>query len=500
MEKLILAIDQGTTSTRAILFDHDSSIRAVAQKEFTQFFPHPGWVEHDANEIWLTTLSVMAEVVQQAGIDPKQVAAIGITNQRETAVVWDRQTGMPVYHAVVWQSRQSDAICQTIKQRGLETDILERTGLKVDPYFSASKIRWILDTIPNGQKRAENGDLLFGTIDSWLVYKLSGDQVHITDVSNASRTLLYNIHQCCWDDQLLAYFNIPKIMLPKVMPSSCTYTTTAPYHFFNQQIPITAVIGDQQAALFGQGCLKKGMVKNTYGTGGFLLMNTGDQPIESKHGLVSTIAWEIDGKIQYALEGSIFVCGSLIQWLRDGLGLFDDAAETEAMAASLEDNDGVYIVPAFVGLGAPYWNDQCRGAILGLTRGVTRNHLARAALEAIAYQSRDILEAMQQDVGTKIEVLRVDGGATRNNFLLQFQSDLLQIPVERLTISETTALGAAHLAGLAVGFWTIDDLGTVTQQRFTPALSSSQAKQRYAGWKKAVESCLWHSLDPKGQQ
>lgn len=492
MEKTILAIDQGTTSTRAILFDHASTILATSQKEFTQHFPHPGWVEHDANEIWLSTLSVMAEVIQTSGISPAQVAAIGITNQRETTVVWDKHTGMPVYHAVVWQSRQSDEICEHIRQRGLEQDILKRTGLKVDPYFSASKIRWILDHIPQGQQRAEKGDLLFGTIDSWLVWKLSGDAVHITDVSNASRTLLYNIHTCQWDDILLEYFNIPKIMLPEVKSSSCQYAVTAPYHFFNQEIPITAVIGDQQAALFGQGCFDKGMAKNTYGTGGFLLMNTGDTPIESKHGLVSTIAWEINGKVEYALEGSIFVCGSLIQWLRDGLGLFEDAFETEAMALNVPDCNGVYIVPAFVGLGAPYWNDQCRGVIFGLTRGVTKDHLVRAALEAMAYQSKDILDAMAQDIGKPMAVLRVDGGATRNNFLLQFQSDVLQIPVERLTVSETTALGAAHLAGLAVGFWTMDDLKTATQMRFVPKLDKEKAANLYEGWKKAVYSCIHH--------
>lgn len=492
MKKTILAIDQGTTSTRAILFDHASAIIATSQKEFTQHFPHPGWVEHDANEIWLSTLSVMAEVIQNSGISPTQVAAIGITNQRETTVVWDKHTGMPVYHAVVWQSRQSDEICEKIRQQGLEDDILKRTGLKVDPYFSASKIRWILDHIPQGQQRAEKGDLLFGTIDSWLVWKLSGDAVHITDVSNASRTLLYNIHTCQWDDTLLEYFNIPKIMLPEVKSSSCQYAVTAPYHFFNQEVPITAVIGDQQAALFGQGCFDKGMAKNTYGTGGFLLMNTGDSPIESKHGLVSTIAWEINGKVEYALEGSIFVCGSLIQWLRDGLGLFEDAFDTEAMALSVPDCNGVYIVPAFVGLGAPYWNDQCRGVIFGLTRGVTKDHLVRAALEAMAYQSKDILDAMAQDIGKPMAVLRVDGGATRNNFLLQFQSDVLQIPVERLTVSETTALGAAHLAGLAVGFWTMDDLKTATQMRFTPKLDKEKATNLYEGWKKAVSSCIHH--------
>lgn len=492
MNKKIMAIDQGTTSTRAILFNHDSTIFATSQKEFTQHFPNPGWVEHDANEIWLSTLSVMAEVILQSGINPKDIAAIGITNQRETAVVWDKNTGLPVYHAIVWQSRQSDEICQDIKNRGLEEDILKRTGLKVDPYFSASKIRWILDHIENGQERAEKGELLFGTIDSWLVWKLSGGKAHITDVSNASRTLLYNIHTRSWDKTLLGYFNVPEIMLPKVKPSSYEYAKTAPYHFFNQEVPITAVIGDQQAALFGQGCFEKGMAKNTYGTGGFLLMNTGDAPIESKHGLVSTIAWEINNQVQYALEGSIFVSGSVIQWMRDGLNFFDDAMETEAMATSVSDNGGVYIVPAFVGMGAPYWDDQCRGSIFGLTRGTTKEHLVRAALEAMAYQSKDILDAMAQDSGTHMDKLRVDGGATRNNFLLQFQSDLLQIPVERLTVSETTALGAAHLAGLAVGYWTMEELKTATQDQFQPQISEKEAQDLYSGWKKAVNSCIQH--------
>jgi len=492
MNKKIMAIDQGTTSTRAILFNHDSTIFATSQKEFTQHFPNPGWVEHDANEIWLSTLSVMAEVILQSGINPKDIAAIGITNQRETAVVWDKNTGLPVYHAIVWQSRQSDEICQDIKNRGLEEDILKRTGLKVDPYFSASKIRWILDHIENGQERAEKGELLFGTIDSWLVWKLSGGKAHITDVSNASRTLLYNIHTRSWDKTLLGYFNVPEIMLPEVKPSSYEYAKTAPYHFFNQEVPITAVIGDQQAALFGQGCFEKGMAKNTYGTGGFLLMNTGDAPIESKHGLVSTIAWEINNQVQYALEGSIFVSGSVIQWMRDGLNFFDDAMETEAMATSVSDNGGVYIVPAFVGMGAPYWDDQCRGSIFGLTRGTTKEHLVRAALEAMAYQSKDILDAMAQDSGTHMDKLRVDGGATRNNFLLQFQSDLLQIPVERLTISETTALGAAHLAGLAVGYWTMEELKTATQDQFQPQISEKEAQDLYSGWKKAVNSCIQH--------
>lgn len=490
MEKAVLAIDQGTTSTRAILFDHDSNIIALSQKELTQYFPKPGWVEHDANEIWLSVLSVMADVVMKSSIKPENVVAIGITNQRETTVIWDKKTGLPVHHAVVWQSRQSEKICQEIKEKGLEEDILNRTGLKVDPYFSASKIRWILDHIENGQARAEAGDLLFGTIDSWLVWKLSGGKCHITDVSNASRTLLYNIHTCCWDETLLQYFNIPACILPEVKASSCQYAKTTSYHFFGHEVPITAVIGDQQAALFGQGCFEKGMAKNTYGTGGFLLMNTGDHPIESKHGLVSTIAWEINGRIQYALEGSIFVSGSVIQWLRDGLKLFNNASESEQMALQVKDNGGVYFVPAFVGMGAPYWDDQCRGSIFGLTRGVTANHIVRAALEAMAYQSKDILDAMVQDTGVKMEILKVDGGATANRFLLQFQSDLLQMPVEKLKVSETTALGAAHLAGLAVGYWTMEDLKTTSQEKIEPKMSLQEAQNYYQQWKKAVAACI----------
>ncbi len=493
MEKYILAIDQGTTSTRALLVNHESQVIAVSQKEFTQYFPKPGWVEHDANEIWHSTLSVISDIIQTKGITPEQIAAIGITNQRETTVVWDKKTGVPIYHAIVWQSRQSDKICNDIKKQGYEETILHKTGLKVDAYFSASKIKWILDNVKGANEKALKGDLLFGTVDSWLVYKLSGNKTHITDVSNASRTLLYNIRTKQWDEELLSMFEVPRSMLPEVKSSSCVYATTSPVQFFNQEIPIASVIGDQQAALFGQGCFEKGMAKNTYGTGGFLLMNTGDTIVESKHGLVSTIAWEINGKIQYALEGSIFVCGSLIQWLRDGLQLFQHASETEKMALSVEDNNGVVIVPAFVGLGAPYWDDQCRGSIFGLTRGVTKEHITRAALEAIAYQSKDILDAMQNDLNEKLEVLRVDGGATANNFLLQFQSDILQIPVERLQNAETTALGAAYLAGLAVNYWTMDELKTSTATQFTPLMDKEKANELYSQWQKAVQSCIQHT-------
>ena len=419
MEKYILAIDQGTTSTRTILYNHNSEVVMSSQREFQQFFPHPGWVEHDANEIWLSTLAVMTETIQMSGIKPEQVAGIGITNQRETTVVWDRNTGIPVYHAIVWQSRQSDEICQRLKDAGREDIIRKKTGLLLDPYFSATKLVWIFENVPGVKDKALNGELMFGTIDSWLVYKLSGGKRHITDVTNASRTLLYNIYEQCWDQELLELFGIPDSMLPEVVSSSEVYCCTAPYHFYNHEVPIAAMIGDQQAALFGQNCFEKGKMKNTYGTGGFLLMNTGEHAVQSNHGLLTTIAWKLNGETKYALEGSIFVSGSLIQWLRDGLHIIHKASETEAMAFSVKDSDGVVIVPAFTGLGAPYWDDQARGSILGITRGTTKEHLARAALEAMCYQSKDLVLAMQQDTNIKIKELFVDGGATENKFLLQ---------------------------------------------------------------------------------
>lgn len=415
MEKYILAIDQGTTSTRTILYNHNSEVVMSSQREFQQFFPHPGWVEHDANEIWLSTLAVMTETIQMSGIKPEQVAGIGITNQRETTVVWDRNTGIPVYHAIVWQSRQSDEICQRLKDAGREDIIRKKTGLLLDPYFSATKLVWIFENVPGVKDKALNGELMFGTIDSWLVYKLSGGKRHITDVTNASRTLLYNIYEQCWDQELLELFGIPDSMLPEVVSSSEVYCCTAPYHFYNHEVPIAAMIGDQQAALFGQNCFEKGKMKNTYGTGGFLLMNTGEHAVQSNHGLLTTIAWKLNGETKYALEGSIFVSGSLIQWLRDGLHIIHNASETEAMAFSVKDSDGVVIVPAFTGLGAPYWDDQARGSIVGITRGTTKEHLARAALEAMCYQSKDLVLAMQQDTNIKIEELFVDGGATENN-------------------------------------------------------------------------------------
>ena len=492
MEKYILAIDQGTTSTRAILFDHACQIRAQAQKEFTQYFPKPGWVEHDATEIWLSVLAVMAEVVMASGIDPAQVEGIGITNQRETTVVWDKQTGLPIYHAIVWQSRQTDKICDQLKAEGLEEWIRAKTGLVIDPYFSATKVKWILDHVPGARQRAENGELLMGTIDTWLVWKLSEGRCHSTDYSNASRTMMYNIVDLKWDAEILAKLDIPAKMLPQVQPSSQIVAMTAPVHFFNREVPVAGVAGDQQAALFGQGCFEEGMAKNTYGTGCFLLMNTGEQPVVSHHGLVTTLAWGVNGKVSYALEGSIFVAGSAIQWLRDGLKMIRTAAESEALATSVDSSEGVIVVPAFVGLGAPYWDDKARGAIFGLTRGTTQAHLARATLESLAFQTRDVIEAMQKDSGIRLKTLKVDGGAVRNNYLMQFQSDLLQTPVERGKINETTALGAALLAGLAVGFWKNRQealAGLQLDHRFEPQTSAAQADQDYHRWQQAVACC-----------
>ncbi|NCC53880.1 MAG: glycerol kinase [Erysipelotrichia bacterium] len=490
MEKYILAIDQGTTSTRAILFNHEREIVNVAQKELKQFYPKPSWVEQDANDIWLTSLAVIADIVMKSEIKPSQIAAIGISNQRETTIIWDKKTGLPIYHAIVWQSRQSDTICDEWKEKGYETLLKKKTGLRIDPYFSASKIVWILDHVQGARQKAENNELLFGTVDSWLVWKLSGGKVHISDVSNASRTLLFNIETCTWDDEILSLLNIPKAILPSVKPTSYKYAKTAPYLFFDEQIPITCVVGDQQAALFGQGCFKKGMAKNTYGTGGFLLMNTGECVYHSKYGLLSTIAWQIGDQITYALEGSIFVSGSLIQWLRDGLQLFNDASETEKMALSTSDNKGVVIIPAFVGLAAPYWNEKCRGSIFGLTQGVNKNHIVRAALEAMAYQSKDVLDAMEKDTQMTMNKLSVDGGAVANNFLLQFQSDLLQCEVERLKIMELTALGAASLAGLAINFWQMEDFSLKKDRIFTPQKSKEEMEQHYNTWKKAVQACM----------
>lgn len=491
MEQYILAIDQGTTSTRAIIFDHDTRIAGSSQKEFTQIFPQPGWVEHDANEIWLTVLFVMMDAVRDAGIQPDQVAAIGITNQRETAVVWDKNTGIPIYNAIVWQSRQTADICDQLRADGYAEKIQSKTGLLIDPYFSGTKIKWILDHVEGAREKAERGDLLFGTIDTWLVWKLSGGEAHVTDYSNASRTLLYNIYDLCWDKELLELLTVPASMLPEVKPSSCVYGLTAPYHFYGRQVPIAGIAGDQQAALFGQACFEPGMAKNTYGTGCFMLMNTGETPIVSRNGLVTTIAWGYDGKVEYALEGSIFVAGSAIQWLRDSLEMIRTAPESEEIAGEVKDSAGVYVVPAFVGLGAPYWDDKARGAIFGLTRGATKAHLVRATLESLAYQTKDIILSMAEDSGIDLKKLKVDGGAVKNNLLMQFQSDMLGVPVERPVVNETTALGAAYLAGLAVEFW--EDRKQVAEnyridQVFEPEMNEEKRAMLYKGWKQAVRA------------
>ncbi len=490
MSKYIMAIDQGTTSSRAILFDHDSNVVSVAQKEFTQHFPKPGWVEHDANEIWLSVLSCMATCLQNKNIDPSDVCGIGITNQRETTVVWDKKTGLPIYNAIVWQSRQTDEICDDLKKNGYEELFNKKTGLKIDPYFSGTKIRWILDHVEGAQEKAENGQLIAGTIDTWLIWKLSGDKVHVTDYTNASKTLLFNIYEKKWDEELCNILNIPMSMLPEVKDSSCIYGNTIPYHFFGLEVPIAGVAGDQQSALFGQGCINAGDVKNTYGTGCFLLMNTGEEAVESKNGLVTTIALGLDNKITYALEGSVFVAGSAIQWLRDEMQFFDNAVMSEELALESND-DNVFVVPAFTGLGAPYWDDKCRGAIFGLTRGTSKADITKATLNALAYQTRDVLDAMSQDSNQKILELKVDGGASKNNYLMQFQSDLLQCNIIRPKSVETTALGAAYLAGLAVGYWeNMDEIFKNYQidEEFSPKLSKEEADEKYQGWTRAVEA------------
>ncbi|RDV22224.1 glycerol kinase, partial [Parageobacillus toebii] len=453
MERYILSLDQGTTSSRAILFNKNGEIVHIAQREFKQYFPKPGWVEHNANEIWGSILAVIATVLSEASVQPEQVAAIGITNQRETTVVWDKHTGLPIYNAIVWQSRQTADICEQLKQQGYDDLFRKKTGLLIDPYFSGTKVKWILDNVDGAREKAEKGDLLFGTIDTWLIWKLSGGRAHVTDYSNASRTLLFNIHTLQWDDEILNILGIPKSMLPKVRPSSEVYAKTIPHHFFGVEVPIAGAAGDQQAALFGQACFEEGMAKNTYGTGCFMLMNTGEKAVQSKHGLLTTIAWGIDGKVEYALEGSIFVAGSAVQWLRDGLRMIKKASDSETYAEKVDSTDGVYVVPAFVGLGTPYWDSDVRGAVFGLTRGTTKEHFIRATLESLAYQTKDVLAAMEADSGIALKTLRVDGGAVKNNFLMQFQSDMLGVPVERPVINETTALGAAYLAGLAVGYW-----------------------------------------------
>ena len=485
MEKYVLAIDQGTTSTRAIIFDSKQQVIKVAQKEITNFFPHPGWVEQDANEIWLSTLAVMAQVFEGGQIKPEQIVSIGISNQRETTVVWDAQTGLPVYHAVVWQSRQTSSIVSKLKEEGYEPMIKEKTGLVLDPYFSASKIKWIRDNVA-GVK--DNPNLLFGTIDTFLLWKLTCGQVHATDVTNASRTLLFNIHTLNWDKELLDLFEVPESMLPEIKDTSGFFGYIDPRHFFNRTCPITALVGDQQAALFGESCFEKSNVKNTYGTGGFILVNTGDEAIISKYGLLSTVAWKIGTEVKYALEGSIFVSGSLIQWLRDEMKFFISAKDSEELARSVEDSGGVIIVPAFTGLGAPYWNDQCKGAIFGLTRGSNRGHLARAAIEAMAYQSKDLINVMEEDLHERIRFIKVDGGASVNKLLVQFQSDILEIPVVRPLLAETTALGAARLSGLAVDFYSMDDFKDESAQTYEPSMEHEEVERLYRRWEKAVKA------------
>ncbi len=489
MKKYVLALDQGTTSCRAILFDKESSIVGIAYKEIPQYYPHPGWVEHDPEEIWSTQYGVIAELLARHQINIEEIAAIGITNQRETTVVWDKLTGKPIHKAIVWQCRRSTNICERLKLRGLEPKFKEKTGSVIDAYFSATKIRWILDNVPGAQERAENGELLFGTMDTWLVWKLTNGQIHVTDYSNASRTLLFNIKELKWDEEILHELNIPCSMLPEVKPSSFRYGETDPGAFFGYKVPIAGIAGDQQAALFGQTCYEPGMAKNTYGTGCFMLMNTGERVYDSQHGLLSTIAWGIDGKVYYALEGSVFIAGAIIQWLRDELKLIGTAADSEYYASQVPDNGGVYVVPAFTGLGAPYWDMRARGAILGLTRGSSKNHIIRAALESMAYQTKDILAAMESDAGLQLQLLRVDGRAAANNLLMQFQADILGVEVKRPSCIETTALGAAYLAGLEVGFWTSKDEltdRTKIDRSFQPEMAEESGKKYYKGWQKAV--------------
>ena len=492
-DQYILSLDQGTTSSRAILFDHSGNIASLAQKEFKQFYPQPGWVEHDAEEIWSSQFGVMAEAMAKKNIHTDQIAAIGITNQRETTIVWDKTTGKPIYHAIVWQDRRTAEYCDQLKAKNLSTKIQEKTGLIVDAYFSATKLRWILENVPGARQKAGKGELAFGTVDTWLVWKLSGGSLHVTDVSNASRTMLLNIHTCTWDDELLKLFDIPENILPAIKGSSEIYGKTGTVVAPTSGIPIAGIAGDQQAALFGQLCTQQGMVKNTYGTGCFMLMNTGEKAVVSTNNLLTTIAWKINNRVDYALEGSIFIAGAVVQWLRDGLQLIRSSQEIEPLASQTMETDGVYIVPAFAGLGAPHWNQYARGSIFGMTRGTTNAHLARAALESIAYQTYDVLKAMEADSGISIKELRVDGGATSNNLLMQFQSDILQVPVVRPKIYETTALGAAYLAGLAVGYWkNMDEIQQQWQvdQQFIPAMDNRKKNELLKGWQRAVKASV----------
>lgn len=492
MEQFVMALDQGTTSSRCILFDRAGNVRGMAQKEFAQIYPHPGWVEQNPREIWSSQFSVMTEVIASAGVDPKQIKGIGITNQRETTIVWNRYTGEPVYNAIVWQCRRTAEMIDGLKREGFDQVIREKTGLIADAYFSASKIAWILEHVPGAREQAEKGDLIFGTVDTWLIWNLTGGLVHVTDYTNASRTMLFDIHKLCWDEEILARFRIPKCMLPEVRPSSCIYGYTDE-KVLAGNIPIAGAAGDQQSALFGQCCFDAGDVKNTYGTGCFLLMNTGSQPIESKHGLLTTIAASEEGQVEYALEGSVFVAGAAIQWLRDGMRMVKSAPETERYADSVEDSNGVYLVPAFAGMGAPYWNPYARGTIVGLTRGCTKEHFIRAALESIAYQAYDVIRAMEEDAGVSLNILKVDGGASANNMMMQFQADMNQAVVHRPKCIETTALGAAYLAGLAVGYWKDKEEIRKNWQlgrSFEPSMEEEVRTELLKGWKRAVRCAV----------
>ena len=489
MAQYIMAFDQGTTSSRCILFNKKGEILSMAQKEFTQSYPKPGWVEHDADEIWASQLGVAVEAMNMIGVTADEIAAIGITNQRETVIVWDKNTGVPVYHAIVWQCRRTSEDCDALKEKGLTEKFKQKTGLVIDAYFSATKVKWILDHVPGAREKAENGDLLFGTVETWLIWKLTKGAVHVTDYSNASRTMLFNINTLEWDDDILAELNIPRCMLPEVKPSSCVYGMADP-SFLGGPIPIAGAAGDQQAALFGQTCFTAGEAKNTYGTGCFLLMNTGEKPVFSDNGLVTTIAWGLDGKVNYALEGSIFVAGAAVQWLRDEMRLIDSAMDSEYMAKKVKDTNGCYVVPAFTGLGAPYWDQYARGTIVGITRGVNKYHIIRATLESIAYQVNDVLAAMEADSKIEITSLKVDGGASANDFLMQTQADIVNLPVTRPQCVETTAMGAAYLAGLAVGYWASKDdviKNWVSDQTFKPVITQEDREERIKGWNKAVK-------------
>ena len=492
MAKYIMALDAGTTSNRCCLFNEAGEVCSMAQKEFTQYFPQPGWVEHDANEIWSTQLEVARQAMENIGATAANIAAIGITNQRETAIVWDKKTGQPICHAIVWQCRRTSKYCDELKAKGLTEIYRKKTGLVIDAYFSGTKLRWILENIPGARERAEKGELLFGTVETWLIWKLTGGKAHVTDYSNASRTMLFNINTLTWDADILKELNIPKCMLPEVRPSSCVYGEALP-QFFGAAIPIAGAAGDQQAALFGQTCFAPGEAKNTYGTGCFLLMNTGKTPVFSENGLVTTIAWGLNGEVEYALEGSIFVAGAALQWLRDELRLIDSAPDSEYMAQKVSDTNGCYVVPAFTGLGAPHWDQYARGAIVGLTRGVNKYHIIRATLDSLCYQTHDVLRAMEADSGIKLTALKVDGGASANNYLMQTQSDVIDAPVQRPKCVETTAMGAAYLAGLAVGYWRDrEDVrkNWAIERTFTPTISAEQREKRLHGWNKAVRCAL----------